>query len=703
MGSESVMHREGAVQSDGELDLPGIWSAIKRKKKLVFLLTAGAFAASLAFVVLVKPRYTGEARVLVESQESYFTRPERTQGAPDALADPEAVASQVQLATSRDLAREAIKQLGLKGNVEFDPSAGGEGALSRVMSLLGLKRSRANLSADDRIFERYNERLKVFALPKSRVLAVEFNSRDPELAARGANLVSDLYIESQSKSKRERASMAASSLATLISELRTKLAEAETRVETFRASTGLLMGSNNSTVPTQQLGEISSQLAAARNAMAETQAKARLIRSLLQRGRLDELSDVARDDLVRRVSEQRTTLRGRLALEARTLGPAHPRRQELDAQLASLERELRQVASTVARGLENDARIAGARVDNLVGAIEQQKQKVGDSSGDQVKLRQYEMEAKLLKEQLESNTTRYREALARQQSESTPADARVISRAVVPDKAAFPKVIPILLFATLGTLIMAIAGIVSAELLSGRALVQTRADMAAMRQMPVPVAMQGAQKESAPAGGLALKGGLDPAARRALSRLLSFNTSAYGARVLVCTPAGRLDPGASVEPLARALSRERRAVLIDFSGRAMADLPGLSDMLNGEASFADIIHRDEGSRLHIVGAGQGSLEIGPGLDEAVDALSQTYEFVLMVVPQEDVDDLALRLAPAVDFALIAVGAAVAGDEAVQLQNELREAGAGTTLLLVAQQEARSKNDAQDLRASRDAA
>src|SRR5690606_38330690 len=158
-----------------------------------------------------------------------------------------------------------------------------------------------------------------------------------------------------------------------------------------------------------------------------------------------------------------------------------------------------------------------------------------------------------------------------------------------------------------------------------------------------------------------------------------FNTSVYGARVLVCTPAGRLDPGASVKQLARALSRERRAVLIDCSGRAMVGLPGLSDMLNGDANFADIIHRDEGSRLHIVGTGSSRVEIDADLDEAVDALSQTYEFVFLVAPQFDDSEIALRLAPAADFALIAVVAAVAGDEAVQLQNDLRAAGAGSTL------------------------
>jgi polysaccharide biosynthesis transport protein len=710
MGSESVVHRRDALepvspvagQGEGELDLSGIWAAIKRRKKLIFLMTAGAFAASLAFVVLVKPRYTGEAKLLVENQESYFTRPDRNAAA-DVMPDSEAVASQIQLITSRDLAREAIKRLNLKGNPEFDPASGGEGALSRILSLIGLKNSRANLTAEDRIYEKYIDRLKAFALPKSRVLTVEFNSRDRELAARGANLIADLYIETQSKAKRDRASVSAASLATLISELRTKLAEAETRVETFRASTGLLMGANNATVPTQQLGEISSQLAAARNAMAESQAKARLIRSLLQRGRLDELSDVARDDLVRRVSEQRSNLRARLASEARTLGPAHPRIQELTAQLSTIERELRSAGSNVARGLENDAQIARSRVDNLVAAIEQQKQQVGDTSADQVKLREYEMEAKLLKEQLEGNTTKYREALARQQSESTPADARVISRAVVPDKASFPKVIPILLFAAIGAMVLTIAWIIAAELLSGRALIPVSAASSGPTLAPraVSAPLPGGDRPSPASGDGGKEDGLDPAARRVLSRMLRFNTGAYAARVLACSPGGRVDPGASVEPLARTLAGERRAVLVDLSGRALAGLPGLSDLISGEASFADVIHRDPGSRLHLVGAGTGAVAITEELDDALDALSQTYEFVLLVAPQNDADQLALQLAPAIDFALLAVSAAAAGDEAIAMQNELLAAGAGQALLLVAT--AAVAEDQREIRPSRDAA
>lgn len=691
MGKVYAAHPGQPGHPDGELDLPGIGRAISRKKRLIALVTLGALAASLAFVVLVKPRYTGEAKVLVENQESYFTRPSSGQGAPDAAPDSEAVASQVQVIMSRDLAREAIRRLGLKGNPEFDPAAGGEGLAARMLTILGLRRDRA-LSPEDRIFEKYSEKLKVFVLPKSRVLTIEFNARDAALAARGANTVAELYIEIQSKAKREQASASAASLATLISELRTKLAEAETRVETFRASSGLLMGTNNSTVPTQQLGEISTQLAAARSAMAESQAKARLIRSLLQRGRLDELSDVARDDLVRRVAENRTNLRARLASESRTLGPAHPRIQELNAQLATVERELRVAGSNVARGLENDAQIARTRVDNLVAAIEQQKRQVGDTSADQVKLREYEMEAKLLREQLEGNTTKYREALARQQSESTPADARVISRAAIPDRPSFPKVMPILLFATLGALILTISGVIAAELLSGRALIEVQQELAALRRAP-------RESQAGQAGGGDDPGArtvagneniqpvfqapaLDPAAKRVLARLQSFDTRGYGARVLVSADVDGGDPGAAIEALARTLAGERRTILVDFSGRARQGEAGLAEVLNGTAGFGEIIHRDGASRLHLAGSGAGVSSVSEELDEALDALSQTYEYVFLVMPQLVAGDFILEFAPACDVCVLVAGAA-SGANASARQQELLEAGAGQVIILAA--------------------
>src|SRR5947209_15823087 len=116
------------IGTSSELDVAGLGLTLSRHRWWVIGPTLAAFAIAAVGVNVVKPRYTAEARVLLENQESYFTRPEKQTLEQIPLPDPEAVQSQVQLLTSRDLARKAIRTIGLQGNPEFDPAANGPGA-----------------------------------------------------------------------------------------------------------------------------------------------------------------------------------------------------------------------------------------------------------------------------------------------------------------------------------------------------------------------------------------------------------------------------------------------------------------------------------------------------------------------------------------------------------------------------------------------
>ena len=108
---------------DGELDLGAVGRALVRKKWWVLGPAIAVAALTFVGVNLLTPRYKSEARVLIEGRENIFLRPEaekRTMDR-DRTVDPEAVTSQVQLALSRDLARQVIKQLKLGELPEFDP------------------------------------------------------------------------------------------------------------------------------------------------------------------------------------------------------------------------------------------------------------------------------------------------------------------------------------------------------------------------------------------------------------------------------------------------------------------------------------------------------------------------------------------------------------------------------------------------------
>mgnify|MGYP000918818165 FL=1 len=257
------------VAPEPELDLGGIGRALWTHRNWVIGPTLLALLASAAFVNIVKPRYTAESRVLLEMQNSFLPGDDPKPDGSGPSLDAEAVGSQIQLVTSRDVARRAIKEIGLLGNPEFDPMAGGMGAVTRMLVLLGLKRDPTQLSPEDRVLENYYDKLQVYSPTKTRVLNIEFQAHDSDLAAKAANTIATIYLDFQQDAKRANARSAAESLAKIVEGLKAQVAAAEAKAEDFRAEAGLLVGTNNTTITAQQLGEVNAELAKARTAQAD--------------------------------------------------------------------------------------------------------------------------------------------------------------------------------------------------------------------------------------------------------------------------------------------------------------------------------------------------------------------------------------------------------------------------------------------------
>lgn len=671
--------------STGDVDLSRIGRALLAKRWWWLGPSIAALIGAALFVNVVKPRYTAEAKLLLETQEN-FLRPDKTDRSETAAPDAEAVQSQIQLLTSRDLARRVIRNLELQGNGEFDPLAKGVDALTRTAVMLGISRDLTSQSPEDRMLNAFGDKLAVLSPNKTRVLTIEFSSRDPDLAARGANTVAEAYIEMQQDAKRENAHAAAKALGALVSDLRTRVAAAEEAAEDFRLKSNLLVGANNAIISTQQLGEFNAQLSSSRAAQADAQAKARILREMLRQRRVGDIPDVANNELIRKINEQRISLRAQLALESRTLLPAHPRIKELTAQLADLDIEWRNAAERTVRTLENEARIAGMRVENLTHALDDQKKVAGAAGTEEVHLRELERVARLLKDQLEAETAKYQEALARESVKTTPADARVIQRALAPQLPSFPKKVPITAFVTLAAMVLSVGLIIAGELLSGRA----RAASAAPAH-PAPAVIDSAavmaEEEVGPEPENPEPLPPSPPPRRFPRIRESFSASPQGApaqaiKVLVASGDSFALREASVA-LSRALAQRGRAVLVaadcgaveyDALVAPMSGKPaGLGELLTGAAQFSQAIHRDKNSGLDLVPAGASNG--APAEDRApiISALAGAYDFVICATANAD---MARRMAPSFDMALVQG----AGAAAEALRIELARTGVQAALL-----------------------
>ncbi len=647
---EDGMKEDGAGQlRDGAIDLPLLFRAIVRRKWWIILPTIIAFVAALTVIILIPPRYTGVAKVLLENQESYYTRPDKAAADLPATLDPEAVQSQAETITSPDLARKAIAKLDLLNRPEFNPALS-TGPLSTVLSMLGLTGSTAGQSGEARVVDMFLSRLTAFPVAKTRVLQIEFVSEDPELAARGANVVAQLFLEAQASAKVNEARAASAWLASKIDELRGKVAETDAKVENYRAQSGLLAGSNNMTVPGQQLADLNTQLTTARAAQSEALAKAQLMRSLLRDGKLFDAPEFAKDESLRRYAEQRVALKAQIAQESRTLLPGHPRMKELAAQLAGLDGEIRIAVDKAARGLENDARLAAAQVAGLNAALAAQSKTVASGNVDEVQLRALELDARSARDQLESYVQKYREAIARDADNASPADARVISVASPPRSPTFPKKVETLALGTLAGLLLSAGIVVSQALLRGAPRAPAVAAPSSARRRRV----RAGAKEEAPRSGRACA--RRPSAEsfrrrdgdfRSASEVLAehlASRAAPGCRCCALVAGGRVGRQRACRlalGVARALSRHGRAILIDlgqtqdwFSDVFHRDVEddgasrGMAELMVGDASFAEVMRRDLSSGLDVIAAGSGAIS-GEGLDEVLDALAASYDFVII--------------------------------------------------------------------------
>ena len=270
---------------DAEFDLSVLGAVLWRNRRKILWPTVLMAILAFAVVTIIPPKYLSESRVLIVGRDNIFLRPDVDKDIGDRVTvDQEAVTSQVQLILSRDLAHEVIAKLKLNELPEFDPSRGGVSLIKGLLGTLGITKNPMRMTPEERTLDAYYDRLNVYPVEKSRVIVIGFLSQNPELAARVANAIADAYIQRQRVATQEQASAAGEWLSGQIESMRQKVADAEARVETFRAKSNLLVGPNGTTLSAQQLGDLNGQLAAARTFKADAQAKAKLIRQMLKSG-----------------------------------------------------------------------------------------------------------------------------------------------------------------------------------------------------------------------------------------------------------------------------------------------------------------------------------------------------------------------------------------------------------------------------------
>ncbi len=595
-------------------------AAFGRRWRWIAGATLAALIGSAVFVIAVPPRYAGLAKALLDEPQAAFAGFDRVTGGGPAPADLAAPAIDALSIATPDLARAALSRLGI---------AGGAGA------------------PDSGAVEAFLSRLTIAPSPGSRAVAITFVARDPGLAARGANTVADLVVQSRNEARAKAARAVETWLAQKIAYWKGRVAGAEAKVEAIRAQSGPPGGAAAAPAG-DSLANLNAELSEARAAQAAATARAELLRRLEREAQVPDAGSAIADPALRRLSDQRAALKAEIADASRTLLPLHPRMKDLAAQLAGVDGEIRDAADKAARASEGEARRAGAEADALAAKLDDETKAVAAASAAASvaagPLRALEAEAQTARDELQAYQQMAREEEALRASQSGDGDARVLVRAEPPRAPVFPRIWPTVFGATAAAFgLSALAAAAAALAARGRPPEPPAPLAGPTTADEAPAAFPAAEPElqaladvaaspaAAPAGALDRAAGLVAALRRVRPN--------GGLVVLVAGDRSGQALAIALET-ARKLAADRAAVFVDLGWTQdwLADIlyreepdapatPGLAELIAGRAGFADVIRRDLSSRLDVVLPGAGGE--GANIDDALTAFTAAYAAVVL--------------------------------------------------------------------------
>lgn len=709
-----------STAGDVDVDLGQLFASLVRNwRRLVFVAVA---VTALAFVLasLATSHYRAETRILIETRESVFTRPDGGDNDRPIL-DEEGVTSQVEVIGSTDILKQVAKKLDLASRPEFNATAE-MSLLSRVLVIVGLKSDPNELPPEERVLKAFREKLTVYRVEKSRVIVIQFSSVDPKLAAEVPNAIADVYLAFQRDSKLESNTEATDWLKPEIADLSKRVKEAEARVAAFRSQSDLPLGQNNSILATQQLSELSSELSRVRASRSAAEATAQSVRQALKSGgSIDAVPAVLSSGLVQRLRERQLQLRSDIADLSTTLLPNHPRIKALNAQLADLEMQIRSQAEKVLTGLVNEAATASMRESQLVADLNTMKAESARASEQEVELRALEREAAAQRALLESYLTRYREASSRQDRNYLPVDARIFSRAIVPSEAYFPKVLPIVGAAFVGSLLLMAILTLLQELFSGRAMrpaAGSRVTPVTQVAMPMRRAAslsdevettswhdEPGQAPARPADhdleGLAVEDEAELASatmsatprphagmdiETAAERLIAGGT----ARAIFISPEGDEAAATAVLVAREVADAGLRVLLLDLTAsgaasRPMLDggrYPGITNLLAAEAQFTDVIRADHYSDCDVMPVGTAdpmrAMRAADRLPIIMESLTTAYDLVVVECGPADADEIRRLVG---DGTEVLISFLQHDDEITDAANSLRAGGYQDVMLV----------------------
>lgn len=395
---------------------------LQRRRRLLIGVFVVIMLAAIAFLFVVPPRYQAATSLLVSTDDlPHMDAASDAQGLPPSVRDLTAlrqyrIDTQITLLTSRPVARRVVRDLALFDDPEFYEADKGSAPLK-------LARNEVPRRMIERATDNLLSRLSVKQDGNTDLIKVAVTSYSAPKAARLANKVATVYIETQVAERAASRKRSVEMLAGRVEELRKQMVTYETDAALYRRAHGIDATAGNETIIAQAT-RLASELAATRGDAAAASSRA-------------SASGQVMSPLLADLRSQESQVQRRLAELSTQFGSAYPDVQKTTAELAQVRMQIERESSRISGQLVSEASAQGARESRIAGDL-------GGVTAHSMDLGMAKLPLADLERNAEATRTVYLNFLTRlkqirRATEQENADATIAFPALVPNIPSFPR------------------------------------------------------------------------------------------------------------------------------------------------------------------------------------------------------------------------------------------------------------------------
>jgi polysaccharide biosynthesis transport protein len=424
-----------------------------KRKWMVLAVVSGIFMI-IAFASLRQtPIYEATGRIVVNKADSNLITFKDSQPVLD-YYDQSDLDTEVRILQSDLMALQVIRQLNLDKRPEF----GGHSDEKQQNLVADPLQTDSNRTSA--LLRSFRSNLHVTLIPNTRIIEIQYNSTDPQLAASAVNTLAATYVEQNFKTKFESTMQASDWLSKQLVDLQMKVETSQEKLVRYQKEHEILGTDEKQNIITEKLAELNREMTTAESDRMQKEAVYRQTQSsdpdAIAAAIVSDTgggANGATSGLLDKLREQQANLRIQIADLTTQLGPSYPKVAQLNNQLKEIDRQLQSETNKAVDHLKGQYLAALQRENMLRDAFEKQKQEAN-------KLNESAIEYSILKRDLDSNRTLYEGLLEKLKEAGVTAglrsnNFRIIDAARVPTAPSEPNIPRNLAFA-------AVLGIISA-------------------------------------------------------------------------------------------------------------------------------------------------------------------------------------------------------------------------------------------------